>query len=75
MTLVDEVRAAQRLPDPDVAKMIRVTAGVSQRRLAEELGVHPMTVLRWEAGTRRPRGDMRARYARLLDMLRREVAS
>ncbi len=70
MPLIDEVRQARTLPDPQVARMIRVTADVSQERVAQELGVHRMTVARWETGQRRPRGAMRARYAELLQALR-----
>lgn len=74
MSLVDEVRLAKRLPDPDMARMIRVKAGVSQGRLAQEVQVHRMTVARWESGERRPRGATLARYAAVLEQLR-EVAA
>ncbi|MCW3039253.1 MAG: hypothetical protein JWM31_1158 [Solirubrobacterales bacterium] len=74
MPLVDEVRMAKRLPAPEVARMIRISAGVSQTRLAQELNVHRMTVARWETGKRRPRAQVRVKYADLLDQLRREVA-
>ncbi len=74
MQLVDEVRANRTLPTPAVARMIRTTAGVSQKRLAQELGVHRMTVVRWEAGTRRPRGSSKAAYAELLGQLQKAVA-
>ncbi len=70
MPLVDEVRQARTLPEPQVARMIRLSADVSQERIAQELGVHRMTVARWESGLRRPRGAMRARYAQLLRELR-----
>jgi DNA-binding transcriptional regulator YiaG len=72
--LLDEVRQAKRLPTPAAARMIRIAAGVSQERLAVELGVHRMTVVRWESGERAPRGLHRAVYAQLLDQLRAEVA-
>lgn len=75
MTLLDEVRLAKKLPPPERAKLIRLTAGVSQERLARELGVHRMTVQRWETGERRPSGAHRASYAALLEALRAEVAS
>lgn len=77
MTLLDEVRQAKnlRLPPPTTARMIRLAAGVTQERLAQELGVHRMTVHRWETGERAPRGLHRVVYARLLDQLRAEVAS
>lgn len=75
MQLIEEVRANQALPAPAVARMIRATAGVSQERLARELGVHRMTVARWESGRRRPRGTVRAAYSALLSDLQRAVAS
>ncbi|MCM3554524.1 helix-turn-helix domain-containing protein [Janibacter melonis] len=75
MSLLDEVRDIRTLPEPAVARLIRVSAGVSQERLARELGVHRMTVQRWESGTRRPRGRTRAQYARLLTELHEAVAA
>jgi transcriptional regulator with XRE-family HTH domain len=65
-TLLAEVRQELALPAPGVAREIRQAAGVSQARLAAELGVAELTVARWEGGARTPRGDMRRRYARLL---------
>jgi DNA-binding transcriptional regulator YiaG len=64
--LVDEVRESRSLPSPAVAREIREGAGVSQARLAGELGVHELTVQRWEAGTRTPHGELRLAYTRLL---------
>ena len=75
MTLLDEVRQAKKLPPPSTARLIRVAAGVSQERLAQELGVHRMTVHRWETGERAPRGVHRVLYSRLLEELRIEAAS
>lgn len=74
MTLVEEVRASKALPEPKVARMIRTAARISQERLAEELGVHRMTVARWETGQRTPRGRTRVAYAALLHELQREIA-
>lgn len=68
--LIDEVRQSKDLPTPTLARAIRQEAGVSQLRLAQELKVHRMTVIRWESGTRIPRGPQRAAYARLLAALR-----
>jgi DNA-binding transcriptional regulator YiaG len=65
MTLIEEV-LAQRLPPVKVRRAIRLAAGVSQVRLAAELDIHRLTLIRWENGTIEPRGDNRARYARLL---------
>lgn len=70
---IDEVRAARRLPPPAMARAIRVAAGVTQQRVADELDVHVVTVARWENGSRHPRGDVRARYAELLDSLREVI--
>ncbi|GAA4682226.1 helix-turn-helix domain-containing protein [Phytohabitans rumicis] len=75
MDLLDEVRAQLRLPSPEVARSIRQDAGVTQTRLGAELGVHRVTVARWEAGKRRPTGQQRVAYATLLDQLRNAVAA
>ena len=71
--LTADVLAARRLPSPALAKVIRESAGISQARLAEALGVHRVTVARWEAGTRVPRGELRRAYMDLLLELQREV--
>ena len=71
--LTEEVLHARRLPPPSVAKAVRREAGVSQGRVASELGVHRVTVARWEMGTRAPRGIIRLAYADLLEELQREV--
>lgn len=68
MTLIEEVRSA-RLPAPGVARAVRQAAGISQERLAAEIGVHRVTLARWESGTSRPRGSVRARYTTLLEDL------
>lgn len=64
--LLEEVRESLALPSADVARQIREAAGVSQARLAAELGVHELTVKRWESGARTPHGDLRRAYGRLL---------
>jgi DNA-binding transcriptional regulator YiaG len=64
--LVSEVRMARRLPAPEIARAIRKAAGVSQQRVADELGVHWTTVARWERGERQPRPKQRVAYADLL---------
>lgn len=74
-TLVEVVGKARRLPPPATARAIRRAAGVSQARLAVELGVHRVTVARWELGTRTPSGRHRLAYVELLEDLRREVLS
>ncbi|MGN6244515.1 MAG: helix-turn-helix transcriptional regulator [Motilibacteraceae bacterium] len=75
MSLLDEVRVARTLPSPKVAAMIRQAAGVSQARLGSEVGVHRVTVARWETGVSRPRGEAAQRYAAVLAELRRAVAA
>lgn len=67
--LLDEVRLAVSLPDPAARMAIRRRAHVSRERMATELGVHVISVARWERGTRNPHGEMRVRYARLLELL------
>lgn len=74
MGLIEEVTEAiteaRLLPPPVVARAIRIGAGVSQTRMAAELDVHRVTVVRWETGKSEPTGPLRLRYARLLDDLR-----
>jgi DNA-binding XRE family transcriptional regulator len=50
VTLVDEVRARLALPKPAVGKAIRLAAGVTQQRMADEIGVHRLSYLQWERG-------------------------
>lgn len=57
-----------------MARAIRIEAGVSQERLALELGVDQATIARWESGARRPRGPLAIAYGDLLRRLRDEVA-
>ena len=69
MSIATEVVARRRLPAPAMAREIRLAAGVSQGRMAKELGVTSITVSRWEAGSRVPRGELLVRYVALLDEL------
>jgi DNA-binding XRE family transcriptional regulator len=73
MNLIEEVRARQ-LPAAKVRRAIRLAAGVSQVRMAAELGVHRLTFVRWENGSIEPRGDNREHYARLLAELQQVSA-
>ncbi len=68
--LLEQVRAAQRLPAPAVARAIRQAAGVTQQQVADELGVNRVTVARYELGERSPRSELRLRYVELLETLR-----
>lgn len=74
-TLLEEIRAVRHLPAPALARAIREAAGVSQERIAQELGVDRVTVTRWESGARRPRGAQAVAYARLLEQLKEAVGS
>lgn len=69
MTLTEKLRAAQ-LPPPWERRAIRIGAGASQRELAHELDVTPLTISRWERGDSEPRRDKAIAYRRLLDELR-----
>lgn len=73
MTLIEEVRRSVLLPSPRQARTIRTSAGVSQARLADEIGVHRVTLARWESGASIPRGKSRTRYATLLADIRRAL--
>ena len=78
-SLADEVRAraeATRLPPRAERKKIRKRAGVTLKRLAEELGVSEAAVWHWENGTegQGPSEANAARYRALLDDLRQAVA-
>lgn len=75
LTLAEQATLGARLPDRARARAIRLAAGASYRQVAEELNVHPQTVVAWESGKHRPRGELRARYAQLLAELSRAVAS
>jgi DNA-binding XRE family transcriptional regulator len=66
-----QARTQRRLPKPPVRREIR--KGLTQDGMARVLGVTRITVLRWEAGQRSPRGKLAARYVDLLDRLRAEA--
>lgn len=42
--------------EPDAIRALRHSLGLSQRDLAEKIGVTPSNISRWEAGRTRPRG-------------------
>jgi transcriptional regulator with XRE-family HTH domain len=71
--LLREVRERRRVPSPALARAVREAAGVSQARLAAELGVDRVTVARWELGIRHPRGKRADAYAALLAQLQEAV--
>jgi transcriptional regulator with XRE-family HTH domain len=54
-------------------RALRLEARLSLAELAEELGVTPAAISRWETGKRRPRQPAFDRYAQLLERLREEI--
>ncbi|MEV4927535.1 helix-turn-helix domain-containing protein [Streptomyces roseoverticillatus] len=61
------------LPAPGVRRELREQARLSKAQVARALGVSPSTVAGWE-GTREPSGEIRTRYAYLLDGLAAKLA-
>ena len=72
--LLAEARLARSLPAPPLRRLVRERAGLSQQQVADAMGVTRPTVTRWENGLRVPRTASRARYAELLERLRKEAA-
>lgn len=52
---------------PERLVWFRMGKGWSQKRLAEELGVDPTTLSRWELGKKLPRGVYLEKVARVVD--------
>jgi len=75
MTLAEEVRARRDAPSPAEARAMRRAAGVTQQRMAEEIGVARMTLARWESGERRPHPLPAARWAVVLDQVFRALST
>ncbi|MEM9565076.1 MAG: helix-turn-helix transcriptional regulator [Actinomycetota bacterium] len=61
-------RESRWIPHPSTWRSIRRAAGVDVDVIARELGVHPATVYRWEAGDI-PTGDRLGRYGDILARL------
>ncbi|WP_405914475.1 helix-turn-helix domain-containing protein [Streptomyces sp. NBC_00963] len=57
------------LPEPAVRARLRRADGLTQQQVATALGVQRLAIVRWEAGTSRPRAPHRQAYAHLLDRL------
>ena len=66
-------RARRRLPSPEQRRALRERAGITQADVAKALGVHRITVTRWETGQRVPGNKKIEAYVRLLDRLAAEV--
>lgn len=50
------------LPTPERRKQLRKAFKMSQRELAEHLGVSDAAISAWEVGRNNPTGEMRAKY-------------
>ena len=59
------------LPSAGIRRALRERHGLSQRRIAEAVGVSREAITKYEAGDREPRGETRRRYAEALDELAR----
>lgn len=70
--LVARARTRRRLPPPEVRRLIRERARVSQEELAQALEVSRTALTRWEGGTRCPQGANLDRYLEALDRLMAE---
>jgi DNA-binding transcriptional regulator YiaG len=66
-------RLRERLPRPEVCRSLRETAGLTQADVARAVGCQRASVSRWEAGKRRPRGDLADAYIRVVQRLADEV--
>ena len=41
---------------PGMIRTVRRMRGLTQRQAAEQLGIHPITLCRWESGKHKPMG-------------------
>jgi Helix-turn-helix len=51
-----EARKRRSIPAPDVRRLLRINAGLTQDDVAEIVGTGRPTVTRWESGARKPQG-------------------
>lgn len=54
------------VPPPEVARCMRIAAGMSQSSVARAAGVSRRSIIRWERGETRPSELLAARYATVL---------
>ncbi|MYW62536.1 helix-turn-helix domain-containing protein [Streptomyces sp. SID8379] len=73
-SLLASVAPEAELPDAQARRELREQAGLSMAQVARALGVSPSTVGGWETGRRAPSGEVRTRYAYLLDGLTAKLA-
>ena len=71
-SLLDAVGPEAELPPCQVRRELRERARLSKAQVARALGVSPSTLSGWESG-RDPAGEVRAKYAYLLDGLERQA--
>lgn len=71
-SLLASVGPEAPLPAPEQRLRLREAARLSKAQVARALGVSPSTVTGWETG-RDPSGEMRTRYAYLLEGLRERL--
>ncbi|MFI6644770.1 helix-turn-helix domain-containing protein [Streptomyces sp. NPDC050504] len=71
--LLNSVTEEAELPAPADRVRLRETARLSKAQVARALGVSPSTIGGWEAG-REPTGEIRTKYAYLLDGLRAKTS-
>ena len=72
--LLAEAQVRNTLPPPQLCRLLRLRAGLSQSQLAEVVGVDRASVSRWEAGLRHPRRRAAVRYAEVLERLATQTA-
>lgn len=60
-------------PDPAEARRVREQFGWTRQQMANELGVHESSVVRWERGVVRPAGGRLRDWVRLLDRMTAEL--
>ncbi|MFE0043662.1 helix-turn-helix domain-containing protein [Streptomyces albireticuli] len=73
-SLLAAVGPEAELPAPGVRQELRERARLSKAQVARALGVSPSTVTAWEGG-RDPAGEIRSKYAYLLDGLAAKLAA
>jgi DNA-binding XRE family transcriptional regulator len=61
--------------NPAAVKSRRLMAGMTQVQLAAKVGVHPITMVRYETGAINPRPDTAQRLARALECQIADIAS
>ncbi|MFC0602916.1 helix-turn-helix transcriptional regulator [Streptomyces palmae] len=73
-SLLAAVGPEAELPSPQVRQQLRERARLSKAQVARTLGVSPSTIAGWETG-RDPTGEVRTKYAYLLDGLAAKFAA